>query len=68
MTARAPQPRHVMFEALWAPDGSASENVVDVYIGYLRRKLSEGDFGFEIKTIRSKGFCLEGLKPRIAGS
>jgi len=61
----APKPRHAIFEALWASEGSASENVVDVYIGYLRRKLSEGDFGFEIKTIRSKGFCIEGTAPGI---
>jgi DNA-binding response OmpR family regulator len=63
--AGVPQPRHVIFDALWAAEGSASENVVDVYIGYLRRKLSEGDFGFEIKTIRSKGFCLDGVAPRL---
>lgn len=63
--AHVPQPRHVIFEALWVAEGSASENVVDVYIGYLRRKLSEGDFGFEIKTIRSKGFCLDGVAPRL---
>jgi len=65
-TADAPQPRHVLFEALWASDGSASENVVDVYIGYLRRKLAGGDFGFEIRTVRSKGFCIDGALPRIA--
>jgi len=66
--AGVPQPRHVIFETLWAAEGSASENVVDVYIGYLRRKLGEGDFDFEIRTIRSKGFCLEGVAPRIASS
>jgi len=60
-----PQARHAIFDALWAAEGSASENVVDVYIGYLRRKLAEGDFGFEIKTIRSKGFCLDGVAPRL---
>ena len=69
-TADRPQPRHVLFEALWASDGSArdpsSENVVDVYIGYLRRKLAVGDFGFEIRTVRSKGFCIDGSLPRIA--
>jgi len=65
-TGDAPQPRHGLFEALWASDGSASENVVDVYIGYLRRKLAAGDFGFEIRTIRSKGFCLAGTPPRLS--
>lgn len=37
---------------------------MDVYIGYLRKKLGDGDFRFEIRTIRNKGFCLEGLIPR----
>lgn len=65
-TGDVPQPRHVLFGALWASDGSASENVVDVYIGYLRRKLAAGDFGFEIRTIRSKGFCIAGSAPRLS--
>jgi DNA-binding response OmpR family regulator len=70
-TADVPRSRHTLFDALWASDGSASdgsasENVVDVYIGYLRRKLSGTDFGFEIRTIRSKGFCIVGPAPRMA--
>lgn len=60
---QTPQPRGDIFDALWAADGSASENVVDVYIGYLRKKLAQADFGFEIKTVRNKGFCLSGLPP-----
>ncbi|MBV6637590.1 MAG: helix-turn-helix domain-containing protein, partial [Mameliella sp.] len=43
-----------------------SENVVDVYIGYLRKKLSGQDFPFEIRTIRNKGFCLTGNAPIVA--
>jgi DNA-binding response OmpR family regulator len=62
----APLPRHAIFEALWAAEGSASENVVDVYIGYLRKKLTEGDFGFEIRTIRNQGFVVEGLAAQTA--
>ncbi|MET4126837.1 response regulator transcription factor [Roseovarius sp. MBR-6] len=62
----APLPRHAIFEALWAAEGSASENVVDVYIGYLRKKLTEGDFGFEIRTIRNQGFVIEGLAAQTA--
>ena len=60
----APCARGFIFDTLWAGEGSGNENVVDVYIGYLRRKLGEQDFGFEIKTIRNKGFCLDGLAPR----
>ena len=59
-----PVTRGEIFDALWKGDGSGSENVVDVYLGYLRKKLREGgDFGFEIKTIRNKGFCLDGTPP-----
>lgn len=51
--------RGEIFDTLWAPEGGSSENVVDVYIGYLRRKLAPvRDFGFEIRTVRSRGFML----------
>ncbi|SFD83733.1 response regulator transcription factor [Roseivivax sediminis] len=56
--------RGAIFDALWAAEGSSSENVVDVYVGYLRKKLSP-DFGFEIKTLRNRGFTLSGTAPRI---
>ncbi len=61
--AGAPLPRGEIFDILWAGDGSGNENVVDVYIGYLRKKLADSDFHFEIKTIRNQGFCLSGLVP-----
>lgn len=63
--SNTPMPRTAIFEALWAGDGSGNENVVDVYIGYLRKKLTNADFGFEIKTIRNKGFCLIGQLPQM---
>ena len=57
-------PRREIFELLWSDKGASSENVVDVYIGYLRKKLTPiRDFGFEIKTIRNHGFVLEGEPP-----
>ncbi|MGZ2260278.1 response regulator transcription factor [Roseobacter sp. A03A-229] len=58
-----PVSRIDIFEALWAAEGSGNENVVDVYIGYLRKKLATSDFNFEIKTLRNKGFCLTGQVP-----
>ena len=61
--AENPLPRNTIFETLWASDGSSNENVVDVYIGYLRKKLTDHDFGFEIKTLRNRGFCLSGSTP-----
>ncbi|MGR3269507.1 DNA-binding response regulator [Thalassococcus profundi] len=58
--------RGAIFDALWAGDGSSSENVVDVYLGYLRKKIgAEQEFGFEIKTIRNKGFVIDGLVPTL---
>ena len=64
--AGTPLSRGRIFDALWAAEGSGTENVVDVYIGYLRKKLADHDVGFEIRTQRNKGFCLEGLAP-VAG-
>ncbi|WP_372836694.1 response regulator transcription factor [Puniceibacterium confluentis] len=56
-----------IFDTLWAGEGTSSENVVDVYLGYLRRKLDPAaDFGFEIKTLRNRGFMLDGSAPEIA--
>ncbi len=62
-----PLPRGDIFDQLWQAEGSNNENVVDVYIGYLRKKLREADFGFEIKTVRNQGFVLDGLVPRLEG-
>ncbi|MEL6314498.1 MAG: response regulator transcription factor [Pseudomonadota bacterium] len=62
--AGAPLSRGALYDTLWQADGASNENVVDVYIGYLRKKLGEFDFGFEIKTIRNQGFCIDGITPR----
>ncbi|MEM7042766.1 MAG: response regulator transcription factor [Pseudomonadota bacterium] len=58
-----PLTRGAIFDMLWSGDGSNNENVVNVYVGYLRKKLSDLDFGFEIKTLRNQGFCLTGRIP-----
>ncbi|MEP3330943.1 response regulator transcription factor [Sedimentitalea sp.] len=56
--------RDQLFERLWADKGASSGNVVDVYVGYLRKKLDPmRAFGFEIKTIRNRGFMLDGVAP-----
>ncbi|WP_236637929.1 response regulator transcription factor [Mangrovicoccus ximenensis] len=57
----APLPRGGIFDRLWTGDAPGAENVVDVYIGYLRKKLAaRPEFGLEIVTIRSRGFELRG--------
>ncbi|MBB3972254.1 response regulator transcription factor [Hansschlegelia beijingensis] len=56
--AGEPLSRTDIFAALWAGHGGASLNVVDVYIGYLRHKLSEAmpEGGRLIVTVRGRGF------------
>ena len=51
--------RGEIFDALWAPHGGATENVVDVYVGYLRRKLGNfAEYGLVLRTLRGRGFQL----------
>jgi two-component system, OmpR family, response regulator len=44
---------------VWAEDYDGSPNVVDVYIGYLRRKLERAGSPRLIRTVRGAGFVLE---------
>lgn len=61
-----PLSRSHLFDLLWAAEGASAQNVVDVYVGALRRKLSlSKDFGFEIQTVRNRGFQLAGVPPEI---
>jgi DNA-binding response OmpR family regulator len=46
-------------ERVWGFDFYNESNVVDVYIGYLRRKLSKEPGGVTIRTIRGTGFVLD---------
>lgn len=45
-------------EHIWNLDFYSNSNVVDVYIGYLRRKIDKGFVYPLIQTIRGVGFCL----------
>lgn len=50
--------RGEIFDAIWAPQGG-SDNVVDVYLGYLRRKLAGfRPYGLSLRTLRGRGFML----------
>jgi two-component system, OmpR family, response regulator MprA len=51
--ARAVVPRELAIEEIWR--GAAVENVVDRYVGYLRRKLGDPPL---IRTVRGVGFML----------
>lgn len=50
--------RTVLWESVWESHSEPNSNVVDVYVGYLRRKM--GDHGALIKTVRGSGYLLEG--------
>jgi DNA-binding response OmpR family regulator len=51
--------REQLLDHVWTPDYPGSRNVVDVYIGYLRRKLDRPELPRLIRTVRGKGFVLE---------
>lgn len=44
----------------WQLEGEVTENSVDVYIGYLRRKLADSKLDIRIDTLRGIGFTLVG--------
>jgi DNA-binding response OmpR family regulator len=48
--------RERILRAVWGYDYDPGTNVVDVYVGYLRRKLGGTDGGAPISTIRSVGY------------
>ena len=48
--------REQILRAVWGYDYDPGTNVVDVYVGYLRRKLRHGESGAPITTIRSVGY------------
>ena len=50
--------RTALLAAVWQADYQCSANIVDVYIGYLRRKLGAFDGPSRIRTVRGEGFVL----------
>ena len=51
--------RQQILRAVWGYEHDPATNIVDVYIGYLRRKLSTEDQPVPIRTVRSRGYRLE---------
>jgi two-component system OmpR family response regulator len=51
--------RSQLLDAVWAEDYDGSANVVDVYVGYVRRKLERPARRPLIRTVRGAGFVLE---------
>jgi DNA-binding response OmpR family regulator len=56
---RRPVARAELLDAVWQDNYQGSPNIVDVYIGYLRRKLERPSGPPLIRTVRGKGFMLE---------
>jgi DNA-binding response OmpR family regulator len=51
--------RQQILRAVWGYGHDPATNIVDVYIGYLRRKLAVGDRPVPIRTVRSRGYRLD---------
>lgn len=52
-------PKSLMIEKIWGIDSDAEYNNIEVYISFLRQKLSSLDTKVQIKTIRGVGYQLE---------
>ena len=52
--------RTEIWEHVYEFNSDASSNVVDVYIGYLRRKIDRPGRASLIRTVRGRGYALEG--------
>ncbi len=50
--------REALMEIGWGDEPDVTDNAVDVYIGYLRRKLAKLGDGPKIETVRGVGFIL----------
>ncbi|MGA0122750.1 MAG: response regulator transcription factor [Gaiellales bacterium] len=50
--------REVILDRVWGMDARTSSNGVEVYVGYLRRKLEEGGAPRLIETVRGVGYVL----------
>jgi two-component system response regulator PrrA len=49
-----------LLELVWGYDFDVDTNVVDVFVGYLRKKLQAAGVGHMIETVRGVGFVLRG--------
>jgi two-component system, OmpR family, response regulator MprA len=50
--------RDQILDAVWGPETRTSQNGVEVYVGYLRRKLEEGGEPRVLQTVRGFGYAL----------
>ena len=50
--------REMIAEHVWGPDGKAASNIVDVYVGYLRRKIDRHGRTPLVRTVRGVGYMV----------
>jgi DNA-binding response OmpR family regulator len=48
-----------LLTAVWGDERAASRNAVEVYVGYLRRKLDAVGAGHVLRTVRGHGYLVE---------
>jgi two-component system response regulator MprA len=58
------QERRSILDALWGEDWMGDDNLLDVYVRYLRRKLEPSGRPTLIQTVRGVGFLLKEGPPR----
>ena len=56
--------RPQLMERVWGYDFAGESNVLEVYVGYLRRKLEDGGRPRLIQTVRGAGYVLRGTPRR----
>ncbi len=55
-TPGSPRAKHEILDYVWGPDFLGGENVVEVYVGYLRKKI-DAPFGTSmLRTVRGRGY------------
>ena len=52
------QPKEQLLAHVWGNEASSSDNYVEVYMSYLRKKLDQLDAGATIQTVRNLGYKL----------
>lgn len=55
-TPGAPRAKHEILEYVWGPDFMGGENVVEVYVGYLRKKIDTPFGTTTLRTVRGRGY------------
>ena len=50
--------KEFLLEQVWGPDFAGSQNIVEVYVGYLRRKIDAGHDRSLIQTVHGHGYRL----------